>query len=121
LTRPGRLSVCVVVLAVVAQACVQWPQEPNDRATDVATLEKLVNAGVKRPDVEAALGSSYTWYARGSPEWHSLQTAIAALPRSVTPLLEKYPAVMFYTTSHHQIWIFLDDGGVVREFRKEVQ
>jgi hypothetical protein len=121
LSRPGRLSVCVVVLAMMAQACVQWPQEPNDRATNVATLEKLVDERAKRSDVEAALGSNYTWYARGTPEWQALQTAIAAVPRSVTPLLERYPTVMFYTTSRFQTWIFLDDGGVVREFRKEVQ
>lgn len=103
----------------VLVACLSLAACEGDRQHR-AVLDTLVRDGATQEQVVKQLGPGVTVYERGTPSWDDLQTFLAREPASdLRPLrqaVQKYPRILYYTTSWRMTWLFLDERGVVREY-----
>jgi hypothetical protein len=80
-------------------------------------LQRLVDGHANQAKVAAELGAGFTLYAKGSESWRALESCCASVPSAVRPLIQKYPTIMYYTTSYQYTWLFFDEAGRLKEFR----
>ena len=115
-TPRRRILVAGAALLALTNGCsIVDPDAPSR-----AKLDSFVRQRASRAELVAALGSGYTWYAPGTPEWPALLDFLAREDARVyAPVVAAVKAkrnVMYYTTMWQQTWLFLDDSERIESY-----